>query len=134
MTKTIEVITDLVRNTKHRFRQVDDRPDKPKKHRYERRKIKEYIKLGDWAGEPQPGPPPRSGLARSTFEPPLMTVHPGLSSLTTRRPYWQRGQTPKNSSLWVMDLNPFRPAISFSNSRGKQSSISTICEHRTQIR
>src|SRR2546427_591433 len=37
MTKTLDVITDVVRNTKHPFRQVDDRPDKPKKHRYERR-------------------------------------------------------------------------------------------------
>jgi len=48
MPKTLEVISDAIRNTKHPFRQVDDRPGKPKKHRYERRKIKEYIKLGDW--------------------------------------------------------------------------------------
>ena len=51
MIKTLDVITDAIRNTKHPFRQVDDRPDKPKKHRYERRKIKEYIRLGDWATE-----------------------------------------------------------------------------------
>lgn len=48
MTKTIEAISEVIRNTKHPFRQVDDRPHKPQKHRYERRKIKEYIKLGDW--------------------------------------------------------------------------------------
>jgi len=53
MTKSIDVITELIRNTKHPFRQVDDRPDKPTKHRYERRKIREYLKLGDWTGEPK---------------------------------------------------------------------------------
>ena len=51
MTKTLDVIADAIRNTKHPFRQVDDRPDKPKKHRYERRKVKEYIRMGDWASE-----------------------------------------------------------------------------------
>jgi hypothetical protein len=51
MTKSLDVITDVIRNTKHPFRQVDDRPDKPTKHRYERRKIKEYLKLGDWTGQ-----------------------------------------------------------------------------------
>ena len=51
MTKTLEVITDVVRNTKHPFRQVDDRPGKPKKHRYERRKIREYLKLADWVSD-----------------------------------------------------------------------------------
>ena len=54
MIKTLDVITDAIRNTKHPFRQVDDRPDKPTKHRYERRKIREYIRLGDWGSEPKP--------------------------------------------------------------------------------
>jgi hypothetical protein len=51
MTKTLDVINETIRNPKHPFRQVNDRPDKPKKHRYERRKIKEYLKLGDWSPE-----------------------------------------------------------------------------------
>ena len=52
MTKTIEVISEAVRNPKHPFRKVDNRPKKPMKHRYERRKIREYIQLADWgAGE-----------------------------------------------------------------------------------
>ena len=51
MTKTLEFISDVIRNPKHPFRQADDRPDKPQKHRYERRKIKEYIKLADWMAE-----------------------------------------------------------------------------------
>ena len=51
MAKTLEVISDAIRNTKHPFRQVEDRPGKPKKHRYERRKVREYIRLGDWVRE-----------------------------------------------------------------------------------
>jgi hypothetical protein len=54
MTKTLDVISDTVRNPKHPFRQVDDRPDKPKKNRYERRKIREYLRLGDWTSESNP--------------------------------------------------------------------------------
>jgi hypothetical protein len=48
MTKTLDVINEAIRNPKHPFRQVNDRPDKPKKHRYERRKIREFIRLGEW--------------------------------------------------------------------------------------
>lgn len=48
MTKTLDVIADAIRSTKHPFKQVDDRPAKPQKHRYERRKVKEFIRLGDW--------------------------------------------------------------------------------------
>ncbi len=51
MIKSLDLITDVIRNPKHPFRQADDRPDKPTRHRYERRKIKEYLKLGDWTGE-----------------------------------------------------------------------------------
>lgn len=48
MAKSTDIITEAIRNTKHPFRQVDDRPDKQKKHRYERRKVKEYMRQGDW--------------------------------------------------------------------------------------
>jgi hypothetical protein len=51
MTKTLDVITEIIRNPKHPFRKADDRPYKAQKHRYERRKIKEFIKLGSWAQE-----------------------------------------------------------------------------------
>jgi len=51
MTKTFEVISEAIRNTKHPFRKADNRPKKPMKHRYERRKIKEYLHLGDWQTE-----------------------------------------------------------------------------------
>jgi len=51
MIKTLDAIAEVIRNPKHPFRRVENRPAKPQKHRYERRKIKEYIRLGDWAGE-----------------------------------------------------------------------------------
>lgn len=51
MTKTPDVIHETVRNTKHPFRQTNAQPDKPKKNRYERRKIREYLRLSDWATE-----------------------------------------------------------------------------------
>lgn len=49
MSKSIEVISEVIRDSKHPFRQVDDRPDKQKKHQYERRKVKEIIRAGDWS-------------------------------------------------------------------------------------
>jgi hypothetical protein len=49
MTKSLDVISELVRSTKHPFRKADDRPAKALKHRYERRKIREFIRLSDWA-------------------------------------------------------------------------------------
>jgi hypothetical protein len=49
MTKSLEVISEAIRNPKHPFRKVDDQPKKPRKHRYERRKIKAFLNLGEWA-------------------------------------------------------------------------------------
>ena len=49
MTKSLEVISEAVVNPKHPFRKVDNQPKKPLKHRYERRKIREYLHLGEWA-------------------------------------------------------------------------------------
>ena len=51
MSKTLEAISEIIRSPKPPFRKVDDRPVKAQKHRYERRKVKEYIRLGDWAQE-----------------------------------------------------------------------------------
>ena len=51
MRKTDEVITEVIRNTKHPFRQVADRPNKPQKHRYERRKVREFMRFGEWEME-----------------------------------------------------------------------------------
>ncbi len=51
MIKTLEVITEAIRNPNHPFRKADNQPRKPQKHRYERRKIKEYLHLADWQAE-----------------------------------------------------------------------------------
>jgi hypothetical protein len=47
MTKSLEIISEAIRNPKHPFRKVDNQPKKPLKHRYERRKIREYLHLGE---------------------------------------------------------------------------------------
>ena len=49
MTKSLDLITEVIRNPKLAFRQTDSRPAKPQKHRYERRKIRELMRLGDWS-------------------------------------------------------------------------------------
>lgn len=51
MSKSLETISEAIHNPKHPFPQVADRPDKPHKNRYERRKVKQYINLGDWVAE-----------------------------------------------------------------------------------
>ncbi len=53
MTKSLNLIQETVTNTKHPFRQADSRPAKAQKNRYERRKIREFLRLGDWSGEAQ---------------------------------------------------------------------------------
>lgn len=51
MTKTNNLSIEVVRDAKHAFRAMEDRPKKPQKHRYERRKVREILKIGDWAAE-----------------------------------------------------------------------------------
>jgi len=51
MKKTLDAITEVIRNPKHPFPQVADRADKAHKNRYERRKIKQYMQLSDWTEE-----------------------------------------------------------------------------------
>lgn len=51
MSKTMEAINEAIRNPKHPFRKTDNHPKKAVKHRYERRKIREYLQLTDWLSE-----------------------------------------------------------------------------------
>lgn len=51
MTKSLDVISEVIRTDKNPFRQAADRPGKTHKHRYERRKVKQYIHTCDWTGE-----------------------------------------------------------------------------------
>jgi hypothetical protein len=54
MAKSVDSMFEMIRNPKHPFRQVADRPDKPQKSRYERRKVKQFLHLGgDWEEQPQ---------------------------------------------------------------------------------
>ena len=48
MSKTLDAISEIIRNPKYTFRKADDRPVKAQKHRYERRKVKGYMKHNDW--------------------------------------------------------------------------------------
>jgi hypothetical protein len=51
MMKTLEVISEAIRNPKHPFRKTEHHSKKAMKNRYERRKIKEYLHLNDWLTE-----------------------------------------------------------------------------------
>jgi hypothetical protein len=51
MTKTLNLIQETVRDTKHTFHQAENRLAKAQKNRYERRKIREFLRLGDWTNE-----------------------------------------------------------------------------------
>ena len=48
MTKSNELLSETLRDPKHSFRAANDRPKKALKHRYERRKARECIRLGSW--------------------------------------------------------------------------------------
>ena len=43
----------LVHSTKPPFRQIENRANKPHKRRYERRKIREIIRMSDWDDLPE---------------------------------------------------------------------------------
>ena len=51
MMKTIEVMGEAIRNPKHPFRKTEHHTKKSLKNRHERRKIREYLHLGDWVTE-----------------------------------------------------------------------------------
>jgi len=48
MTKTFEVISEAVRNTKHVFTKTENHTKKSLRNRYERRKVREYLTFTDW--------------------------------------------------------------------------------------
>lgn len=51
MTKTIESMSEVIRNPKHAFRKTEFQPKKQLRHRHERRKIREVLHLGEWLQE-----------------------------------------------------------------------------------
>jgi hypothetical protein len=51
MIKTLNRIQQIVLHTKQQFRESNSRPAKTQKNRYERRKIRVFLNLGDWTGD-----------------------------------------------------------------------------------
>jgi hypothetical protein len=51
MKSTIQFMNEAIKNPKHPFRKTDSQPRKAQKNRYERRKVKEFLHLGDWSQE-----------------------------------------------------------------------------------
>jgi hypothetical protein len=51
MTKTQAIITEALQDPKHPFRKTEHQPHKAQKHRYERRKIKEFLHLTELNGD-----------------------------------------------------------------------------------
>jgi hypothetical protein len=51
MSKNTDLIRETLLNSKHHFRAASDRPGKPQKSRYERRKAREILKIADWSDE-----------------------------------------------------------------------------------
>ena len=51
MTKKLESMSEVIRNPKHTFRKAAFQPKKELRHRHERRKIKEFLHLGEWLEE-----------------------------------------------------------------------------------
>jgi hypothetical protein len=55
MAKSLDSMFEMIRSAKHPFRQVANHPDKQHKNRYERRKVKHLLHLGDWEDQAQQG-------------------------------------------------------------------------------
>ena len=51
MTKTCENMAETLRDPKVQFRKADHLPRKTQRHRYARRKTKEFLHLVDWLDE-----------------------------------------------------------------------------------
>ena len=51
MMKTFEAMSEVIRNPKHPFRKTEHHTKKSLKNRHERRKIREFLHLGDWMAE-----------------------------------------------------------------------------------
>jgi len=49
--KTADMMGDLVRTHKSAFRIADQRITKVQQSRYERRKVRAFLRLGDWVAE-----------------------------------------------------------------------------------
>lgn len=51
MTKSSEAVSELLKSSKHPFRGSDLRSLKTQQSRYERRKVKAYLRSSDWSDQ-----------------------------------------------------------------------------------
>ena len=51
MTKSLKTIGEAIRDPGHPFLKIQHQPKKERQHRYERRKVREYLHLEDWLTE-----------------------------------------------------------------------------------
>lgn len=51
MVKSNAQIVEVIQSHRTHLKNSDSRPQKAQKHRYERRKIREFIRSSDWADE-----------------------------------------------------------------------------------
>ncbi len=51
MRKSLDMFSASLRTSRLHFRNLEQRPQKSIKHRYERRKVRECLRLGDWCVE-----------------------------------------------------------------------------------
>ena len=49
--KTADMMVDSVRTQKNAFRLADQRTSKVQQSRYERRRVREFLRLGDWVAD-----------------------------------------------------------------------------------
>ncbi len=49
--KTADMLVDFVKNHKNSFRAPDARSPKVQQSRYERRKVREFLRFGDWLAD-----------------------------------------------------------------------------------
>jgi len=48
MAKSHQQLAEMVQSHRCHLKNADSRPQKAQRHRYERRKIREFIRLSDW--------------------------------------------------------------------------------------
>ena len=51
MIKNLKSMSEVIRNPKHTFRKTEFQAKKELRHRHERRKIREFLHMGDWLEE-----------------------------------------------------------------------------------
>ena len=59
MVKNSDAMSEAVLDSQHPFQQVDSLPQNQQKHRYERRKVRQFLHNGEWAETDDAESPPQ---------------------------------------------------------------------------